>query len=745
MNNSLSFFCFYLLLKIAFYCGSLYAGDVTIIDSRHYSIVFGEIRNFRIFLPPGYFDNPQKKYPVIYYYHGYSQRYFGNALINVEGVDKGNDNHGDNIENFVAAHEVIVVKPDGYNRSAEEEYYLRPYNVAPVETFRQFPIYFPELVNYIDANYNTLSDKNHRAITGLSMGGFMSLWIGGKYPHLISAIGNFCGSAEFVVGPKDFPVEYRHLDMYKNYVGINVRLNYGNEDFIRYYHRDMNKVWTQVLDNYEFKIYKAAHSACGLGEMFEFIMKTFENPPEKPTKWDHIDVYPEFSVWDYHVSSDRDVPGFTVLENVDKRGFRCSVREHLPNGEIMPFVSLSVTTSPEYEKNQLYVINDVDCKTLKATQNTLRSDNSGRLKIDIDGGVHEIGINNNTDKPNICINSFEIKNMSWATHRKDVILSVKLLNKGQISAKNVEAELSAIRSNVNIIKRVSDFDTIAVNEIQECKIPFTFYVPADSIEIEKFMLTIKDKNNNVWRDFFEITLFKDLPEIRDFEIADGKTFTVAKEGDDVETIVLGFGNGDGVANPGESIVVLVKDLNKLWRTSLVTSDKYVNPFGINIRKSDNWGLYDAVGGSAKYSVPVISSNCPDNHEIDFAAEYWLPADPNHIITQGKISIKVTGKDITPPESQWVRITGDNVIQIKMYDGSKINSVKAKLILKDNPGKFFKIKLNDDGKEDDKAIADNLFSKKIPDQNFGLYRMEIEATDSCGNKMTKKCSDIFVLH
>ena len=146
-----------------------------------------------------------------------------------------------------------MLKPDGYNRSPGEEYYLRPYNIGPVETFRQYPVYFPELVSFIDASYSTIADRNHRAISGLSMGGFMSYWIGGKYPHLISAIGNFCGSAEFVVGPKDFPVEYRHIEMYKNYEGINVRLNYGNEDFIRYYHRDLNKIWTQVMDNYEYQ------------------------------------------------------------------------------------------------------------------------------------------------------------------------------------------------------------------------------------------------------------------------------------------------------------------------------------------------------------------------------------------------------------------------------------------------------------------------------------------------------------
>ena len=81
----------------------------------------------------------------------------------------------------------------------------------------------------------------------------MTFWIGGKYPHLGSAAGNFCGSTEFFAGPKNFPVEYRHIDMYKNYEGMNVRLHYGDQDFIRGYHQDMNRVWTEVMDNYEYK------------------------------------------------------------------------------------------------------------------------------------------------------------------------------------------------------------------------------------------------------------------------------------------------------------------------------------------------------------------------------------------------------------------------------------------------------------------------------------------------------------
>jgi poly(3-hydroxybutyrate) depolymerase len=418
-------------------------GKVAIVDAQHYSNAFAEIRNYRIFLPPSYADNPQKRYPVIYFYHGWSQRFFGSS-DHYADFDEGDENQGDNIANFVAAHDVIVVKADGYNRSADEKYYVRPYNIGPVETYRQFPLYFPDLVEHIDTHYHTIADREHRGIAGLSMGGFMTYWIAGKYPHLLSAAGNFCGSAEFVVGPKDFPVEYKHVDMYKNYGGVKVRLNYGDKDFIRGYHEDLNRIWPQLMSNYEWKIYDAAHSTCGLGEMFGFLEKAFESPLARPSQWDHVDVYPDFSVWGYDVRTDRNIPGFTILENVDRRGFKCSVREFLPTGELLPFVNVSITTSPVYEKNAEYVIQDIDTRSLKNTQKIIRSDNQGKLIIQLHGSSHEIGINKKGDKPNIRIAYVEIQNRSWLTAEKDATLSIKLVNKGLSAGKNVNAKLSSV-------------------------------------------------------------------------------------------------------------------------------------------------------------------------------------------------------------------------------------------------------------------------------------------------------------
>jgi len=745
MNKFTSFLAALVLLTGSLYSDAQSAGNVSIIDSMHYSNVFGEIRNYRIFLPPAYFQNPQKKYPVIYFLHGWSQRYFGDGGQNYEQFDSGNQSKGDNIANFVSSHDVIVVKSDGYNRSPGEKYYFRPYNVTPVETFRQFPIYYPELIDYIDAHYKTIADREHRAISGLSMGGFMTFWISGKYPDLFTAAGNFCGSAEFEVGPKDFPVEYRHIDMHKNYGAVKLRLNYGDKDFIRSYHEDMNKIWPQLMDNYEYKIYDAEHSTCGMGEMFGFFMKTFENPPSKPLKWDHIDAYPQFSVWDYSVSSDRSVPGFTVLENVDKRGFKSSVREFLPDGELLSFVNLSITTPPRYEENQSYTINDIDTRTLKSTQQTIQSDHAGRLTITVNGSDHQIGINKKSDPPNICIASVGIDNMNWATHKKDVAFSIKLMNKGQSIGKDVKATLSATRNTATVLKGESGFGNIGINETTSGQKLFSFKTDADSVEIERFKLTIRDQNKNEWIEFIEIPLKKDLPEIKNFEIADGKIFTVVKGGTNTETVFLGKGNGDGIANPGESIVILVKDNDKYWRTQLTGNDKFINANGVNNRISDNWTDFDHVGASAKYSVPLISGDCPHDHSVDFFAEYWTPQYPYHIKKQGLIKIKIQGNDKTPPVMKWLKISGDNVLQARIIDGSKIQHVKAKLIFRDDPALSFEIELMDDGSSGDKAAGDNVFTKKIAGRKFGFYRVVIESADSFGNQLLEEAPGEYLLH
>jgi predicted peptidase len=54
------------------------------IDCTYLSKVFGEQRHYRLFLPPDY-NRSHQAYPVIYYFHGHSDRY------TLEKYDDGKD------------------------------------------------------------------------------------------------------------------------------------------------------------------------------------------------------------------------------------------------------------------------------------------------------------------------------------------------------------------------------------------------------------------------------------------------------------------------------------------------------------------------------------------------------------------------------------------------------------------------------------------------------------------------------
>jgi hypothetical protein len=66
-------------------------------------------------------------------------------------------------------------------------------------------------------------------------------------------------------------------------------------------------------------------------------------------------------------------------------------------------------------------------------------------------------------------------------------------------------------------------------------------------------------------------------------------------------------------------------------------------------------------------------------------------------------------------------------------------------MKDDPGRYLEVELNDDGMEGDKVAGDNVFSIKIPEQKFGLYTLEIEAADINGNIRVEKDPRIYVIH
>ena len=71
---------------------------------------------------------------------------------------------------------------------------------------------FPEIVNYVDATFNTIPDKQHRAIAGLSMGGMHTLMITANYPDLFNYIGLYSAGVDFTELKMEEIPAYANLD-----------------------------------------------------------------------------------------------------------------------------------------------------------------------------------------------------------------------------------------------------------------------------------------------------------------------------------------------------------------------------------------------------------------------------------------------------------------------------------------------------------------------------------------------------
>jgi len=702
-----------------------------ILDLEHKSKVLGETRHYRIFLPPDYRADAGKRYPVVYFFHGWSERYNVGTREGAGGYDSGSDYGGDNIANFVEKNDVIVVKWDGYNPRTPGEKYVRPYNIGPVETYRQFPLYFPELVDYIDTHFRTIPDRDHRGVSGLSMGGFMAFWIGGKYPHLVGSGSSFMGSAEFVVGPKAFPSEYLHTDMYRNYEGVRTRLVMGTRDFIRWYHARMNSVWDFALSNYEHETFEWDHGTPGMAKQLGFHMKAFEHPLPRPELWHHIDVYPSFDVWGYSITSDRHRSGFTALENVTRSGFRSSVREWLQNGQTMPSVRLDIATDAAYRAGTEYDVIDVNLRTQEIRKERLRADGNGRLHIQLDGDLHEVGILDSAS-PILTLAGVSIDNGPWAKAGSSVELGVRLLNKGAVPALNISAALSSPNPGVTISKSLATLSRLAPGETLAVKQAFNFLVQDPNRAIVRFELLLRDTDGHSWKVPFEVTLFPDAGELEDVQIADGRRVLVQVKGNRVEEKLLGIGNGDGKVDPGESVVALVRDQGELRMASLYSSDSCVNASGLNLRYSDYWGEYDHVGGSAKYSMPTISSQCPAGHELLFFAEYLVPHAPEHIARRGALRIRLKGADTTAPKARLAELAPGRILEVQIIEGGAVADATAVFVRTGDPTFEVEVKLNDGGTNGDRVVGDTLFSAVVPDLPAGQYRLTMTMTDKAGN-------------
>jgi enterochelin esterase-like enzyme len=133
-------------------------------------------RDVFVYLPPSYSKQTNRRYPVVYFLHGYgigAEQYW-NIMRVPEAAEKA-----------VAAgtaQEMILVHPDAFTLYNGSMYSNSP-TTGDWEAFVS-----QDLVSYVDSHYRTIPDRMSRGLAGHSMGGYGTMRIGMKHPEVFSSL-----------------------------------------------------------------------------------------------------------------------------------------------------------------------------------------------------------------------------------------------------------------------------------------------------------------------------------------------------------------------------------------------------------------------------------------------------------------------------------------------------------------------------------------------------------------------------
>ena len=206
------------------------------------SATAGFDRRLTVYTPAGYNPVAKTRYPVLYVLHG---------IGGDEDAWIAQGRAAQVLDNLIAqgkAKPMIVVFTNG-NISQEaapgenSTGYTRPTMQLPQTMEGTFETAFPEIVNFIDKNYKTIAKKKSRAICGLSMGGFHTLYISLNYPDMFGYSGMFSaaiGVSDASVSPmyQDFD---KKLETYFSKKPALLWIGCGDTDFLIQANRDFVK------------------------------------------------------------------------------------------------------------------------------------------------------------------------------------------------------------------------------------------------------------------------------------------------------------------------------------------------------------------------------------------------------------------------------------------------------------------------------------------------------------------------
>ena len=145
-------------------------------------------RDIRVWLPPGYDEEPRRRYPVLYLHDGQNLYKGGPSFIPGQAW-----NADTTALDLIGSHQIgsiILVGIDNAGLDRINEY--TPTEIAKYPGSGKGAEYgrmlVEELKPFIDSHYRTLKDARNTGLGGSSLGGLISLYLGLTFPNVFGKV-----------------------------------------------------------------------------------------------------------------------------------------------------------------------------------------------------------------------------------------------------------------------------------------------------------------------------------------------------------------------------------------------------------------------------------------------------------------------------------------------------------------------------------------------------------------------------
>ncbi|HTV01298.1 MAG TPA: alpha/beta hydrolase-fold protein, partial [Luteitalea sp.] len=166
--------------------GRSLTGDIRLLEAFR-SDILDNSRDVHVYLPPGYHDDEQRRFPVLYLHDGQNVFDVSTSFAGVEwAVDETAERlvHAGRIAPLI----IVAINHAGERRADEFAPTRDTHRHAGGDADRYARFLVDELKPYVDATFRTKPEASHTAIGGSSLGGLVTLHVGLTHPAVFGSL-----------------------------------------------------------------------------------------------------------------------------------------------------------------------------------------------------------------------------------------------------------------------------------------------------------------------------------------------------------------------------------------------------------------------------------------------------------------------------------------------------------------------------------------------------------------------------